>query len=402
MMPPGAPLRVLVVDDSVVFRMMISRALTEMPGIEVVGVAHNGRSALEKVRQLTPDLVTLDIEMPDMDGLQVLKILAEQHPDIGVVMVSASDGEDRTIKALEIGAFDFVLKPSEGGMEGNRQAFSRQVAPLVRSYARMREIRTILNPSAGTRPRIKEQNAAKTPTQKHTGSGKTVLQRPVSPAMPPPQSPIRVIAVGVSTGGPMALATVLPTLPGDIGIPILIVQHMPAGFTRSLAESLDRKCALQVREAVHGERLIAGSVYIAPGGSHMKVVSGVGDHTALILRMTNDPPENGCRPSADVLFRSVADSCGAAACAVIMTGMGRDGARGARRMKEKGARIIAQDEASSTVFGMAKLPMEWGIVDVAAPLAQLGLAILGTVGHPGRVGGKGRFEKGHGGGNRQP
>ena len=367
----GKNLRVLVVDDSVVYRMMISDVLSQLHGVEVVGTAHNGRAALAKVASLKPDLLTLDIEMPVMDGLEVLTEMARRFPRVGVIMVSASAGEGgkKTIHALERGAFDFVLKPGEASHGENREKLRQGLAPIVRNCARMLEIRSILGKRSDNRdlsPSLSMKSERKDFVSPAVGMARRSRKKS------------RVVGIGVSTGGPKALQTVLAAIPPDIDIPILIVQHMPPLFTHALAESLNNQSPIHVKEALEGDVLAPGTAYIAPGGRHMKVVAR-GPEKQLVIHITDDPPENGCRPSADYLFRSVAEHFGAAATGVIMTGMGHDGAEGLKIMSRKGAAIIAQDEKTSAVFGMARNPIAWKIVDVVAPLERLSFEILKTV-----------------------
>ncbi|MFK5952351.1 MAG: chemotaxis response regulator protein-glutamate methylesterase [Desulfobacterium sp.] len=374
-MIPTATLRVLVVDDSVVYRMMVSEVLSGIANIQVVGKAHNGKAALAKTASLSPDLVTLDIEMPDMDGFEVLTLLAEQFPRVGVIMISGcvEQGGKRTIQALEQGAFDFVVKPQKGNLDENRKNLERHLIPILRSFGRIREIQSILNGKKSPAPPRQEKYS---PGKKGSmGPGKDMKNGVGSGQAVKSQ----VVAMGVSTGGPVALGKVLPMFPGDIGVPILVVQHMPPVFTRALAESLDKKCEILVKEAQDGEPLVAGTAYIAPGGHHMKVVTREPGGEKLI-QITDDPPENGCRPSADYLFRSVSDHFGSHATGVIMTGMGYDGAEGLKQMRHTGAKVIAQDEKSSTVFGMARRPIEWDLVDAVVPLERLAVEILRTVG----------------------
>jgi two-component system chemotaxis response regulator CheB len=374
MILPGR-LRVLVVDDSVVYRMMVSDVLSGISNIQVVGTAHNGKAALSKIASLTPDLVTLDIEMPDMDGFEVLTILAEQFPRMGVIMISGSAGQGgkRTIQALEQGAFDFVVKPGKGNMDENRKKLEQHLIPILRSFVRIREIQSIL----------KGKQTPPPPSQEKQSHGKKVSMRPDNDIKNGTEhgKAVRsqVVVIGISTGGPVALGKMLPMFPGDIGVPILVVQHMPPVFTRALAESLDKKCEILVKEAQDGESLVPGTAYIAPGGHHMKVVTRERGGEK-VIKITDDPPENGCKPSVDYLFRSVSDHFGSHTTGVIMTGIGYDGAEGLKQMRHKGAKVIAQDEETSTVFGMAKRPIEWGIVDAVVPLERLAFEILKTVG----------------------
>jgi two-component system chemotaxis response regulator CheB len=371
-------LRILVVDDSIVFRMMISEVIGGIPGMEVVGTARDGNTALDRVTSLKPDLVTLDIEMPGMDGLEVLARLQSRYPHVGILMLSADAGRGgrRIIASLEAGAFDFVLKPSEKTMTENKRKLETDLAPLLRSFSRRMEIRSILN----GRPRTAIPKNRSIPPQRTD----THLEKTFAFTADAPRNRSDIVAIGVSTGGPAALARLIPALPADLAVPVLIVQHMPPGFTRALAESLDRQSSIPVTEARNGDRLMPGRVYIAPGGSHMKVIS-TGDKAGHLIRITQDPPENGCRPSADYLFRSVADLFKDRATGVIMTGMGQDGAKGLALMKQRRAVIIAQDEGTSIVFGMAKQPVSTGIVDVVAPLETLAREIMKTVRQPFRM-----------------
>lgn len=380
MTPAQNPLRILVVDDSIVCRMMISDVIAGIPGMELVGTARDGISALAKTASLRPDLVTLDIEMPGMDGLEVLTELRSRFPRTGVIMISsdAGRGNRRIISSLEAGAFDFVLKPKEKTVTANKRKLEKELAPLLRSCSRRMEIRAILDNNTGTdvsQPPPKPQDPPKTePSLQDLPAGRIRARRNLS----------EIVAIGVSTGGPAALARLVPALPADLSVPVLIVQHMPPGFTQALAESLDRQSNVPVTEARNGDLLVPGQVYIAPGGSHMKIVSA-GNRSERMIRITQDPPENGCRPSADYLFRSVALVFKERATGVIMTGMGQDGAKGLALMKQHQAVIIAQDEASSIVFGMAKQPVAKGIVDTVAPLDSLAREIMKTVRPPFRM-----------------
>ena len=364
-------LRVLVVDDTVVYRKIVSDVLAELPDVEVVGSAHNGKSALSKIASLKPDLLTLDIEMPEMNGLEVLSHMRTEVPDVGVIMLSTltQKGGDMTMKALELGAFDFIPKPQAGGMEDNKKAVKNAIAPMLKAFARSKEIKSLLNrklfsPEAGSE-------------KKKPSDSSSVVQR-MSTIIGGQRAKSEIVAVGVSTGGPNALARMMPEIPSRLGVPILIVQHMPPVFTQSLANSLDSKCSMSVKEAVDGELVQPDKVLIAPGGKQMKVAAG-GDGKSRVVRITDDPPENSCKPSADYLFRSIAHHYVGRATGVIMTGMGSDGTLGLKLMKRSGATIIAQDEASCTVYGMPKEPTEAGIVDVIAPLHKIAEEISRTV-----------------------
>jgi two-component system chemotaxis response regulator CheB len=366
-MRSAPPLKVLIVDDTVVYRKIVSDVLAEIPGIEVVGTAHNGKAALLKIKTLKPDLLSLDIEMPEMSGLELLEQLQSEHPHVGAVMLSTltQKGGAMTMRALELGAFDFIPKPQSGTMAENKKAVKEALAPILKAFQRNREIRGVIrnhqqkNPKPTVRPISSKPGTIALSAQKRSG-------------------PSSIVAIGISTGGPNALAQVLPQLPADIDVPVVIVQHMPAMFTQSLANSLNNKCALEVHEAVTGEPLRPAKVYIAPGGKQMKIVAGP-DGKERVIQITDDPPENSCKPSVDYLFRSVAELYVGRATGVIMTGMGSDGTAGLTQMKNNGAFVIAQDESTCVVFGMPKEPIQRGIVDVVSPLDQIPRAIVKTL-----------------------
>lgn len=363
------PLRVLVVDDTVLYRKIVSDVLTAIPDVEVVGSAHNGKAAIAKLASLKPDLLTLDIEMPEMNGLEVLNHIQRHAPHIGAIMLSTvtREGGAVTLKALELGAFDFVPKPQNGGMAENRKKIEAAIAPMLKAFRRSAHISGIRNVNA--------------PPAKASTIARDRKPVPTSPRRLPAtrnRSRAEIVAIGISTGGPKALARMLPMIPKNIGVPIVIVQHMPPMFTRSLANSLAAKCQISVREAKQGEPVEPNTALIAPGGKQMKIVAGADGKTRTI-KITDDPPENSCRPSVDYLFRSVAHHYFGRATGVIMTGMGSDGTDGLKLMKQNGATIIAQDEASCVVFGMPKEAAESGLADAVVPLDQIADIIARTV-----------------------
>ncbi len=358
--PDGGPLRVLVVDDALLYRTIVSEVLSDLPGVEVAGTAPNGKIAIQRILTLRPDLLTLDIEMPEMNGLQVLAWLRENAPEVGAVVLSSftREGGDMTVKALNLGAFDFIQKSGDGAMAANKQALKTTIAPMLKAYARRREVRAILEGRSVRPVPVAEEEALLSSAGSVRRMGCAPLRR------------AEIIGIGVSTGGPEALARMLPMIPADINAPILVVQHMPAAFTQSITASLDAKCVISVRAAVDGEPVAPNTALFAPGGKQMKV-ERLPDGKTVIVRVTDDHPENNCKPSADYLFRSLAHQFGARAVGVIMTGMGSDGTIGLKLMKRNGATIIAQNEETCTVFGMPRAPMEAGIVDVIAPLDKL-------------------------------
>lgn len=369
-------MRVLVADDSVLFRRLLAELLAAIPGVEVAATAANGRIALQKVRGLKPDLLTLDIEMPDMDGLAVLDALRQAGgPAVETIVVSALSrrGGDLTMRALDKGAFDFITKPDADCPAAAREALLRELIPRVRAAQNRLEVRAILK-GRHSAAAAEAAAPAPSPSPAHRSSCDGIamrMQRLSQPARP------EMVLIGVSTGGPVALGQLLPGIPGDIGVPILIVQHMPPIFTKSLAESLATRCAVGVREAAHGEIPRPGTVYIAPGGRQMRL--GTGPENGPVIELTDDPPENNCRPAVDYLFRSVANRFPGRAAAVILTGMGSDGTLGLRLLRRHGCFVIAQDEESCVVYGMPKAAVEAGVTDVVLPLSSIAGRLVSIV-----------------------
>ncbi len=370
-------LRILVVDDTIVYRKAVSDIIEEIPGVELAGVAHNGKIALSKILTLKPDVLTLDIEMPEMNGIEVLVELQKSHPGIGVIMLSTltAEGSDMTMRALELGAFDFILKPqSKNQIEGKKE-IRAALEPILKAFAKSRYASSLISskgripgPTSLSSGSVSSKPAAGTRIFKSLSAKPTPVRRGKS----------EIVAIGISTGGPNALNQMLPQLPGNLGVPVLIVQHMPPVFTKSLAASLDKKCALTVKEAVNGENILPNVVYIAPGGKQMKLMAGT-DGQNRRIKITDDPPENSCKPSVDYLFRSVADYYVGRTTAVIMTGMGSDGTLGLGVLKQKSAFIIGQDESSCIVYGMPKAPAELGYLDIVAPLGKIAEEIVNSV-----------------------
>lgn len=360
-------IRVLVVDDTAVFRRIVSDALADVPGVEVVATASNGKLAMSRIVSLRPDLVTLDIEMPEMNGIEVLEAMAAARIKAGVIMLSSLTvrGGEMTVRALELGAFDFVTKPEGGTPQANLAHLRGILMPMIRAFERRRDIRTILRGDVPGAAPLKASPPS--PIEPALNGSTRRLARSGSP----------LLLIGVSTGGPSALAKLIPALPGDLGAPVFIVQHMPPMFTAPLAASLDKKSAIRVKEAQDGEVAQPNHAYIAPGGRQMKLTAG--PKGEIIVRITDDPPENGCRPAVDYLFRSAALSFPGRSIAAILTGMGNDGTAGLRMLKRGGCFSIAQDEASCVVFGMPKEAIQAGVVDTVAPLDMIGAAIIRSV-----------------------
>jgi two-component system chemotaxis response regulator CheB len=353
---PGERIRVLVVDDSVVIRRLVTHALEQDPALEVVGAAAHGGTALRRIPQLNPDVVTLDVEMPEMDGLETLRHLKRDYPHLRVIMFSTltERGGAVTLEALSLGADDYVTKASnEGSLDRSLARLREELIPKIKQF--------FLLSGSGARPALPSAAAAPMPAP------------PVRRLRVPPE----VVAIGVSTGGPTALGAILPQLPASFPLPVLVVQHMPPLFTRVLAERLQAVSKLRVEEASQGAPVEAGKILIAPGDYHLKV-SSVGGKVRAFLDQS--PPLNSCRPAVDALFASVGEVYGGAAIAVILTGMGHDGLRGAEILKARGASILAQDEATSVVWGMPGAVVNAGLADRVLPLSGVVPEILRLAG----------------------
>ena len=343
------PVRVLVVDDSVVVRKLLSEALASVPQLQLAGTASNGAIALAKIPQLNPDVVTLDIEMPGLNGIETLTEIRKLYPSLPVIMFSTltEHGAAITLEALSLGASDYLTKPTN-------------TSSLASSMAQVRrELTAKILSLVGRDQRV--NSAPVQHSNRRTSAG----------------APIEILAIGTSTGGPKALAELIPQLPSDFPVPIVVVQHMPPLFTRLLAERLNSQSQIRVSEAEAGCPLEAGHVWIAPGDHHM-TISPTGTQT--ILSLNQDPPENSCRPAVDVLFRSVARAYGPHTLAVVMTGMGSDGARGAAHVHQAGGEIFVQDEPTSVVWGMPGAIVSAGLADKICPLEEISQEVIRRVG----------------------
>ena len=345
-----APIAVLIVDDSMVVRRIMTNVLSSDPGIRVVGTAASGRSALEKVGELAPDIMILDIEMPEMDGLETLRHLRRQHPRLPVIMFSTltEGAAAATLEALSLGARDYVTKPGNAvGASATLEAVRSQLVPRIKALV-PREPRTPQPAPAA----LADRRPART-------------------------GPHELLVIGASIGGPDAVAAVVRALPGDLPVPVAIVQHMPPIFTRLFAQRLDRASALTVVEGQPGMGLEPGLVVVAPGDSHLLVADG---RRGPVVATNQEPRQNGCRPAVDVLFRSAAAVFGDRVLACVLTGMGQDGLRGSERLRAAGAEIVVQDVATSVVWGMPGAVAAAGLADRVLPLPQIAADLTGALG----------------------
>ena len=365
-------MKVLIADDSSSSRLMVSEIVKEHDLAPEVITAANGKIALEKVRLHEPQLIILDIEMPEMNGIEVLRELKRTRPEIGVIVFS-SQGEtsaDFAVQALELGAFDFVRKPvAHEDFQKAVRDVRDNLHQAMTAFQRSSSIRTILRGQADQRsdtpavaPAHARSDAPAAPTARENADA------PASRNKRRSSPPREIVAIGISTGGPEALSRLIPEFAPDMPFPVLIVQHMPAQFTRALAERLNAKARVTVKEARDMEEAKRGTVYIAPGGRHMAVIR---IDNRKFISVTSDPPHNNCRPSVDLLFRSIARVYGERAVAVIMTGMGDDGCEGLKRIKEHGGYIIAQDESTCLVNGMPGAAVALGLPDCIVPLSDI-------------------------------
>jgi len=412
----STPIRVLVADDAVVVRHLLTSVINDDPDLVVVSVARNGAIAVARFEQLRPDVVTLDVEMPEMDGLQALAAIRKIDRNVPIIMFSTltERGGEATLDALSLGASDYVTKPSSaGGVGAAMERVRDELIPRIKALC--------ARPAPASEPQSKSKArlttatsraAAKRPTNRvdpagdgHSSNGNghgsnghasapggsdqtdpgADLGRPVADrsTWAPPTGAIDVLAIGASTGGPVALGTLLESLPADFRVPILITQHMPTVFTRLLAKRIDGSAAIRVREAEDGDELEPGLALIAPGDFHMVLERGL---TRVTVRLDQGEPVNFCRPSVDVMFRSVADVYGGDVLAVMLTGMGRDGRDGCRDLKARGGMVIAQDEASSVVWGMPGAVANSGLADFVLGLGAIGPKVAGLVaGQPSSV-----------------
>ena len=339
-----------MVDDSAVIRHLVTIALGSDPGIEVVGTAPDGQVAIEETRRLMPDAITLDVEMPVLDGLGALRVIREEQPRLPVIMFSTvtEKGAAKTLEALSLGASDYVTKPSQvGSIQESVRSVRDQLVPKIKALCGIRAV------------------AAGVPRTQHVP-----LVLPDGPAAPLQR--VDVLAIGCSTGGPDALAHLVSVLPADLPVPVVVVQHMPPVFTKMFAERLDKASPLQVHEAVDGQPLLPGHVLIAPGDFHLRVVRDTG---TVFAALDAGPAENFCRPAVDALFRSVSEVYAARGVGIVLTGMGQDGLIGCELLRSVGAEVLVQDEESSVVWGMPGAVANAGLAHAVVPLSGLAARI---------------------------
>ena len=359
-------LRVLIVDDMATYRSIISRSLSQISNVEVVGKVSNGKKALEFLDNNPVDLITLDVEMPIMDGLATLKELRKRRDSADVVMLSglSDQAASLTIKCLELGAIDFVLKPQTASFVENQNQLVERLTEITSTLDRKRKFSRRPTPRTTTKvvskPTIKQTAA---PVARSSSASRLTLSRP------------RIVLIGISTGGPKALAEVFEQLKGPLPFPILIVQHMPPKFTASLAENLNRKSNIEVVEASDGDVVQNNTAYIAPGGFHLYLLKE--EDFGTVLATNTDPPVNSCRPAVDVLFQSAAGHYKSGeVLAIIMTGMGKDGADGCVALKKMGGYVVTQSEESCTIYGMPKSVEDLGIQDEVIDLKDIAPFIM--------------------------
>lgn len=347
-------IKVLVVDDSAFMRKIISDVINSQDNLKVIDTAKNGKEAIDKIKNLKPNVVTLDIEMPVLDGLSALEMIMKRNP-VPVIMLSSltKEGADATIKALQLGAVDFITKPISifkiSAADMKKQLIDKvYIASKVKFKSKLYNV---------NKPLYFENNY-KTPSYKINPENKSIK---------------KIIAIVTSTGGPRALQTLIPSIPKNIDASIVIVQHMPPGFTRSLAERLDNISQISVKEGEDNDILLPGHAYIAPGGYHMRVIRESNNYK---LKLSKDAPVLGHRPSVNVLMSSIAELGSQKVIGVILTGMGSDGAEALKYIKNNSGYIIAQDEESCVVFGMPKAAIKLGIVDKVLPIEKIGQEII--------------------------
>jgi two-component system chemotaxis response regulator CheB len=391
----NSPITVLIVDDSPFMRLTLQKILSQVPGIKVLDAARDGRDGIEKLQALRPQVVTMDVEMPGIDGLQALdEIMRWQPTPVIILSAVTTEGAQSTLKALDLGAFDVVAKPS-GGPGADLQVLARDLTEKVKAAAQVDPSRLAKKGAAfrqksplGTKLGFSAGVTGSNPTG---SSPENLLSDSGNPAQASgyiknrfaessgvfPKHPVEIVAIGTSTGGPSALQNVLPQLPANFPVPVLVAQHMPPGFTAPLAQRLNGLCPLNVREGINGEALKAGTIYVAPAGKQLQVQRR---DRQLILHIGDESPiPTLYHPSVDVMFLSLAKEVGGGALGVVMTGMGNDGVRGMKEIKAQGGFAIAEAEESCVVYGMPRAIVDAGLADRVVPVTEIGRNIVECV-----------------------
>lgn len=381
-----APFSILIVDDSAVVRRLLQAVLGEIPFLTIVGSAKDGQEAVEKTKELKPDFITLDVEMPNLSGLEALPKLREIHREVSVIMISSLTvrGAQETISALMSGAADYIQKPTQTDSRAQAiQTLRDNLGPKLKALADQKRNRRTARSAVGAKLRQARTNSA--PASQATG--KPGLTRAAAPS--PPHTALTVgsaksasvLAIGSSTGGPVALAALLSALPADFPLPIVVTQHMPPTFTRLLADRLRSVSKFDVHEAEDGKTLKPGQVWIAPGDLHMVIHS---QDKKLQIGLNQGPPVNSCRPSIDVMLESLSEDCGVKTLTVILTGMGADGKRGCAAVHKAGGKVLVQDQESSVVWGMPGAVVQAGLAHGVLPLDDMAKGILSAIGYASR------------------
>lgn len=379
----------MLVDDAVVVRHVLTETLSKDPGLEVVGTASDGKIALELLPTFKPDVVVLDVEMPNMDGIETLAAIKATYPKVKVIMFSTltSRGAAATMDALMMGADDYVCKPGNvGSIAAAIEKINEELVPKIKA---LHSSSAVAPPAPAQRAPVAPSASARFGAAPPAPATRPITSTPTTSAPVAPLTPMgastgrpQILAIAVSTGGPNALASLMPQLPRDLAVPIVIVQHIPPMFSKALADRLDSKSALHVAECEPGAVLKPGDVWIAPGDFHMLVKR---EGQVVRLETNQNPPENSCRPAADVLLRSVAEAYGGNCLGLVLTGMGTDGLKGSQEIVRVGGKVIVQDEATSVVWGMPGAVANAGIADRTLPLDQIAAEIVkrtGTTGSP--------------------
>jgi two-component system chemotaxis response regulator CheB len=366
-------IKVMIVDDSALYRQLVKNVLRELEDVEIVGIASTGKDAIERIPELHPDLLTLDVQMPQMNGLQVLDEIKRRRLPVKAIMLSSltTHGAQVTTDALLAGAFDFIQKPNGPNANENRTLLGEMLSEKIKAFQQNQKT---MMPSRRSPP----DSSFVAPLTVPKGQFSESLNAAVGTLTRKPSSRQRIeaVVIGTSTGGPVALREVIPKLPKTLSVPVFIVQHMPPKYTRSLADRLGESSQIPIDEAVHGMKVEAGHAYLAQGGLHMGLEMR---HLRLSITTPNDPPEHNCRPAVDYTIRAVGEMYKGNVLAVILTGMGRDGTEGCRQLKQMGGTVLAQHPYGCTVYGMPKSVVEENLADRVIPLEKMAAWIVRLV-----------------------